>query len=463
MTLGAPQSPEFWQHPSIVAALEAQHAGRLVRAYRLHPAHGRRITQEAMGLHLGYAGGNADVHRLEQKKVTDLGRLTHLFAALAVPRDLWWFASAPTDDEALTYHPSLATTLDTVADLGRDDMKRRGFLKSALFAVGAAAGPSRDWLVATLEEAAVPHGRVGAGQVAAIRRTFSAFQDMDVMRGGGFARHRLAAFLTDTVVPLLRANDPETETGRALFEAGAEQYYLLGWMAYDDGHHALAQRYLIQALRLAQAARSPELGAHILAGLADQATLTGHPADGLQFARAGKLGLSKGHSPACLADLLALQARASAAMGEEQATITAVEESRSRFAEVRHDEEPAWAKFIDVAYLNGEYANAFDDLGDAARSRTFAEVSATDAARQGRGRRGSLAHSTLARAALVEHDLPAAATAGMETVRLAATVDSSRSREAVTDLCSRLRRHRRSSVHVAEFFDVADALGSSPQ
>jgi hypothetical protein len=54
---------------------------------------------------------------------------------------------------------------------------------------------------------------------------------------------------------------------------GAEQLYLIGWMAYDDGEHALAQRYLIQALRLAHETSSPELGAHVLAGLSDQATV----------------------------------------------------------------------------------------------------------------------------------------------------------------------------------------------
>ncbi|MGC5022192.1 hypothetical protein [Micromonospora sp. DT47] len=49
-------------------------------------------------------------------------------------------------------------------------------------------------------------------------------------------------------------------------------------MAYDDGEHGLAQRYLIQALRLAQASNSTALGAYVLAGMSDQANLLGHPA-----------------------------------------------------------------------------------------------------------------------------------------------------------------------------------------
>ncbi|MBV9160372.1 MAG: hypothetical protein JO281_02175 [Pseudonocardiales bacterium] len=42
--------------------------------------------------------------------------------------------------------------------------------------------------------------------------------------------------------------------GRAGSNAAAsEQTYLLGWMAFDDGRRALAQRYLLQSLRLAEA------------------------------------------------------------------------------------------------------------------------------------------------------------------------------------------------------------------
>jgi hypothetical protein len=49
------------------------------------------------------------------------------------------------------------------------------------------------------------------------------------------------------------AADPDTDTGASLFTAASEQTYLLGWMAFDDGRQALAQRYLLQSLRLTQA------------------------------------------------------------------------------------------------------------------------------------------------------------------------------------------------------------------
>jgi transcriptional regulator with XRE-family HTH domain len=355
------------------------------------------------------------------------------------------------------YAGPVSSALDSVEQVGRADMDRRDFLRSAMFSVGLSIAPSRDWLVSTIEDATAPTGRVGAGQVDAIRRTFGLFQEMDVMRGGGHARHQLAAYVTTVITPLLRDNDATTQGGRLLYEAGAEQLYLLGWMAYDDGQHVLAQRYLLQALRLAQESHRPALGAHILAGLSDQATLTGHPDHALQLARAGRAGLRGVESPACLADLWALQARAEAALGDEAAAVRSVIKSETHAAEIDSEVEPEWAKFIDSAYLNGEYAHAFRDLDRSAESTAFARRSADAAAEQHRARRGSLAHATLARAALLDHDLEAAGEAAMTTAHLAATVHSIRSADAVDDLRRRLGEHD-SSAAVTDFLELAETL-----
>jgi DNA-binding XRE family transcriptional regulator len=360
-------------------------------------------------------------------------------------------------DIGLRYERSVRATVDVVAKLGRFDVERRKFLTGSLFAVAASVAPSRDWLVATLDEATEVQGKVGTAQVDAIRRTFGVFQELDVMRGGGHARNQLAQYLEGHVVPLLRSNDPETKCGRALYEAASEQLYLLGWMAFDNGEHVVAQRYLIQSLRLAEASKNVELGAHVLAGLSDQATLTGHPDHGVQLARTGIAGLERGHSPACLADLRALQARGHAAMGDADAAARSITQSQEAFTLVVPENEPEWARFIDVAYLNGEYAHSFRDLERPIEAAKYAELSANAAASQKRARRGSLANAALARAALTDHDLAKAASAALAATRLAATVKSSRSTSAVADLRSRLAVHS-DSPHVREFFEESKAL-----
>lgn len=74
-----------------------------------------------------------------------------------------------------------------------------------------------------------------------------------------------------------------------------------------------------------------------------------------------------------------------------------------------------------------------------------------------RARRGSMAQAALAHAAIDSHDLEGAASAGMAAAKLAATVKSSRSVEAVSDLRTRLQRHAGSRA-VREFLDVSGAL-----
>ncbi len=61
---------------------------------------------------------------------------------------------------------------------------------------------------------------------------------------------------------------------------------------------------------------------------------------------------------------------------------------------------PWWARFIDTAYLAGEWANAFGDIARPVESTRFARRSAAEARHQKRARRGALSQAALARAAL---------------------------------------------------------------
>ena len=172
---------------------------------------------------------------------------------------------------------------------------------------------------------------------------------------------------------------------------------------------------------------------------------------------AGRPVLRGINSPACLADLWALQARAGATQGDGPAAARSVIQSETHAADIDLDNEPEWARFIDPAYLNGEYAHAFRDLDRPADSVTFAQHSADPTAQQHRARRGSLATATLSRAALADHDLEAAATAATTTAQLAATVHSSRSTQAVKDLHQRLQGHD-DSRPVSDFLVLAETL-----
>ncbi|WP_211336421.1 hypothetical protein [Nocardia tenerifensis] len=340
-------------------------------------------------------------------------------------------------DRSLTYSPSLTETVEAVADLGRADVDRRKLLTTAPFAAVAAIGPSRDWLLNTLDQLPDERQRVRLEDVTAVKNMFGTFQEMDIFQGGGSGRLVLAAYMNEHVYPLLRRTHTE-EVRRALCGAAAEQTYLLGWMAFDNGEHGTAQRYLIQALRLAEESKDAPLGAHVLAGLADQATLLGHPQEGRRLAQAGRQGLTKANSAACLADLWTLEARALAATGDKVGTAHAVNAAEHAFEQIKPEEEPEWAKFIDEAYICGEWANAFRDLGQPDEAAPHARRSIAYARSQNRARRGALSHAALAVSHIQNRDLEAAHAAGVRTVNLSSKVKSSRSVEAVRDIQQRM-------------------------
>ncbi|MET9294635.1 transcriptional regulator [Streptomyces sp. NPDC003077] len=266
---------------------------------------------------------------------------------------------------------------------------------------------------------------------------FSVFQKMDIFQGGGSGRLALTAYMNQHVFPLLRRTYGE-DVRKALLVAASEQVYLLGWMAFDSGEQGTAQRYLIQALRLAEESEDAPLGAHVLAGMADQATLLGHPGEGRRLAQAGRQGLRKSHSDACLADLWTLEARALAVLGEQRAAAHALHEAQTASTRIDLATEPEWAKFIDPAYLGGEWANAFRDLGQPALAEENAQRSIAHSRKQNRARRGAMSHASVTVSHLQRRNLEAAHAAAVRTLDLTRRVKSSRCVEAVQDLQKRM-------------------------
>ncbi|MEX5637593.1 DPY30/SDC1 family protein [Parafrankia sp. FMc2] len=270
------------------------------------------------------------------------------------------------------------------------------------------------------------------------------FQEIDVIQGGGeIARRAVAQYLTEHVLPLLKESQP-AQIQQALAEVAAEQTYLAGWMAFDSGQHGLAQRYLIQSLRLAEASGNRMLGSHVLAGLADQATMLGHPEEGLRLARTGQHGLRGLRAPAALTDLYVLEARALAAMGRGTETAQAISAAERTFGLINVGNEPEWAKFIDEPYIAGEIANSLRDVGDPAEAQRYARQSVTAARKQNRGRRGALSQTVVAVGYAQTNDIDAAIAATHQAMDIAAGVPTSaRYVTAMKDLRGRLAPYQR--------------------
>jgi len=355
-------------------------------------------------------------------------------------------------DAELVYNHAIGPTLAAVRSLGRADVKRRTLIGKAPFIMAAFGAPSRDWLVSTLDTDKKPP-RAGMAQVEAIRSMFSTFQELDVLHGSGSGRIALAQYLTTTVLPAVdRAHNEDVQL--ALYGVAAELTYLAGWMSFDAGEHGLAQRYLIQSLRLSEASQDRMLGSHVLAGMSTQ---LGFPREGLRLAQAGRHALRGMRAPAAMTDLYTLEARALAALHEDTDCALSIHRAEQMFERINPGDEPEWARFIDEAYVFGEFANSFRDIRDAPNAAKFARLSADASRRQNRGRRGALSKATLATSHFQQREFEAAAQAADQALDLALTVQSSRCTEALASLHTHLEAHRR-NPQVGQFVERYEAV-----
>jgi len=193
---------------------------------------------------------------------------------------------------------------------------------------------------------------------------------MDFQFGGGHARAALAQYFTNDVCPLLEGRFSD-QVGRRLFSAAAEVAQLLGWTAYDTGRHGLAQRYLIQALRLAQAADDRMMGGRLLANMSHQANYLGNFDQAVHLARAAQEGSRSAVSATAMSMFLAMEARAHAGNGDDAACSHALREAEALFQRRDVAADPGWISYFDAAELAGEAAHCFRDLRNPRMTQEF--------------------------------------------------------------------------------------------
>lgn len=214
--------------------------------------------------------------------------------------------------------------------------------------------------------------RVGLADVATIKATSDMFAQLDDRFGGDHARYSIVQYLSRDVAPLLTGQYTEA-VGRALFSTVAEATLLAGWMSYDSCHHGLAQRYFLQALRLAQDGDERRLAGSILSAMSHQATFLGHYTEGATLARAARMGISGVATPTLMAQFHAMEARALARTGDTRACELALEEATKALESRNSADEPEWITYFDEAELAAEAAHCFRDVNSARQAVAHAE------------------------------------------------------------------------------------------
>ncbi|MER6363266.1 tetratricopeptide repeat protein [Kitasatospora sp. NPDC001527] len=208
-------------------------------------------------------------------------------------------------------------TVSGLIDLGSADMdpSRRGVLTASLYSV-ALGIPGWPDLVGRFELLRTnPHTRIGMAEVRSVMAMTERISDLDDQFGGRMARPMAASFLVNTIAPYLQADATE-DVRKAMLSAAADHCYLTGYMAMDERHDALAQRYYTKALELAGHAGDHLTYCTTLRGMSVQAVDLGHGSTAMRFADAASAA-SPQAGPRMRAFLAGQQAHSAAQTGDK--------------------------------------------------------------------------------------------------------------------------------------------------
>ncbi|PJE99161.1 MFS transporter [Streptomyces carminius] len=290
----------------------------------------------------------------------------------------------------------------------------------------------------SLPPPAPAHLRVGHSDVAKLREAAQEARRWDSKYGGGDWRSSMVPeCLRVDATPLLLGSYSD-EVGRALFGATAELTRLAGWMAFDTGQQEAAQRYYIQALRLARAAADVPLGGYVLASMSLQATYRGFADEGVDLAQAA-LERNRGLATARTMSFFHLvEARAHAKADDEAACGTALAAAEGWLERSRDgDPDPSWLEFYSYDRLAADAAECYRDLKAPGQVRRFT-AQALSRPTEEYARSHGLRLVVSAVAELESGNLDAACAAGTRAVEVAGRISSARTNEYVRDLMHRL-------------------------
>lgn len=413
------------------------------------------------GLTLRY--DKTSVARWVSKGMVPQGAAPHLIAAAIgqklgrpVPLHEIGLADAdPAPEVGLAFPRDVGQAVRSATELYRLDLAGRragsgGIWQSLAgsFAVSAYATPASRWLItpadssvareaASAEDSGAPI-KVGHSDVQKLREAAEDARRWDSKYGGGDWRSSMVPeCLRVEAAPLLLASYSD-EVGRALFGATAELTRLAGWMAFDTGQQEAAQRYYIQALRLARAAADVPLGGYVLASMSLQATYRGFGDEGVDLAQAA-LERNRGLATARTMSFFRLvEARAHARAGDAQAAGAALKAAEGWLERARDgDNDPSWLGFYGYDRFAADAAECYRDLKAPRQVRRFTEQALSKPTEEFVRSHG-LRLVVSAVAELESGNLDAACEQGVRAVEVAGRISSARTTEYVKDLLHRL-------------------------
>lgn len=243
-----------------------------------------------------------------------------------------------------------------------DAMRRRNVVKST-FSPSVFGPASREALVMPADAVIGGHGqhKVTTVDIDLLDEQTRLYGRLDSQHGGGKFRGVFASLMDTHATPMLNGHF-SARTGRRLYGSVVDAVLAMASMAYDDQLPGLAQRYDLQAMRLAQAVGDRARITRVHIHQARLAAAQGGQTDVLAHARSAVLA-AEGTPHLVRAYACVSEARAWALNGQPDQVTAAVKRAREFFARAHNSTGPPWLEWLDLRELEGQVAWAFAVAG----------------------------------------------------------------------------------------------------
>ncbi|MFE2534949.1 transcriptional regulator [Streptomyces sp. NPDC059371] len=397
-------------------------------------------------LHARYA--MARLHGIRREAVDELGWPAFLLQSFS-------------DDRPVLDSPwTLAGTVAAVAAAARGGsmQDRRGFL----IASGATlSGLTANWSLTLTQPAAAapasasPSGaRLTPALLDTLEQRLDDLRRLDDVLGG--ARLRQTAIAEYELLNELASNTGQHgPLEHRLLSLLAESARMCGWLQFDAGRHARAQRFYITALRASASAGDHQAGANTLAFMAIQVYSEGNPHDAVKLVRAAQEATTHSATPRVKSMLHARAARALSKTGDRAACWHELDAARTQYACGPHENDPPWSYWLNPGEIEMLAGSSALDLHDPRRALTHFEHARTARYEaDGYVRDHVLYLTRTARAHLQLGDLDATCAVASNAHAQNAMLSSARPTDALDDLRDELLPHQHVRA-VKEFLQLS--------
>ncbi|MGW3789585.1 helix-turn-helix domain-containing protein [Micromonospora arida] len=464
----------FWEHEPVRLALAERHLGRVIRAYRCHPYHGRvALPQSVVAGWLGIT--QAQLSRVENgPPLVHLDRLAHWAKLLRVPVGSLWFRlpgqdcwidaspmggetiSAYGDDETVARgeRAPVAVNVEQAPSQGGGAADRRRF--NALTALAGLAAAGHTYLLPG-PSAEVP-GSIGMEQVRLASSLVDDLRRADAAVG--------ADLLCDVAMQVhTRLSDwaaratYSREVGDALQSALADLSIEAAWLAIDADRRSEARPYLHEAITRARIADDPQVEVRALTHLS-LLIRESRPGESLHCAEAA-LRISAGWATPRLTTLLHLRrAPAYAVLGDASGFSREMAKARRELDRGSHEDDQSFVHFVNAQELNGIEGLSYLALDRPERAvQSLRSITANPSPSH---RRNEVYYTVrLSEAAYGQGDVNEAARIALDVLPAVNQINSKRVSQHLAQVRRNLAAPRQATTATRQFVDAYDRTVSA--